>query len=373
MEQLVSIPRANQQSHFLGLDLFRATAILLVMFSHYANNVSFWLQYSPHWRTFTSGTIGVDLFFVLSGFLVGKLLLDIIEKSPDFENFFIFLVRRWLRTVPLYYLWLVVLLFMFPKRLDVAWYYVPFMQNFSWPMVGPEYFFSVSWSLTIEEWFYILFGGALIGSAVISSRRVAVGCCLLAFLAIPFILRMTYPGFATPGAGWSQTVVFRLDGIAYGVVMAVLYRRKHWIFLWPKTCLAIGISAILTQWAGLLPLSYWATVCFQPIIFAAGAALCLPAALRLPPPPRSIAWAIRTTSNQAYGLYIIHITILVDVIQPMWWRQEIPVELAIPAAIIIPFVLSYLSYKYFEAPILLRRPSQTFSARGRAAASPVTP
>src|ERR1700744_4520851 len=94
----------------LGLDLFRSVAILLVLFAHYTNNISFWMGYAPPWKVFFSGDVGVDLFFVLSGFLIGRLLLEIADTAASFENLWIFLVRRWLRTLPLYFLWLVFLL-----------------------------------------------------------------------------------------------------------------------------------------------------------------------------------------------------------------------------------------------------------------------
>src|ERR1035437_3385980 len=99
------------------------------------------------------GSIGVEIFFVLSGFLIGGILFREIDKGNSFVKTLInFWIRRWFRILPLYY---AVLLFKF-IAIDhsIGWnilYYFAFLQN---NFYGINYF-SVSWSLVVEEWFYL--------------------------------------------------------------------------------------------------------------------------------------------------------------------------------------------------------------------------
>src|SRR5262249_49323302 len=153
-----------------------------------------------------------------SGFLIGGLLVEIIERDPGMRSWMIFLVRRWMRTLPLYLLWIVVLLItLWPRELrHTAITYLVLLQNFAWPMVPGS--FAVSWSLTVEEWFYLLFSGLLLVLATHNKHHAVVLACAV-FLLAPFIARLFGP------AEWEsmrKVVVFRLDAIAYGVVMAWL-------------------------------------------------------------------------------------------------------------------------------------------------------
>src|SRR3954451_24714128 len=96
-------------SRNLGLDLVRAAAISLVVVAHFGGTVIFWSGHEMTSALGSTGFFGVELFFALSGFLIGGLLLDIIERDPGLGAWGRFMVRRWLRTLPLYLLWLAVL------------------------------------------------------------------------------------------------------------------------------------------------------------------------------------------------------------------------------------------------------------------------
>ena len=78
----------------VGLDVVRSLAILLVVFSHYVRNVSFWFGAAPPDRVYWSGDLGVDLFFALSGFLIGRILLDIAARDPSWRNAAVFMLRH---------------------------------------------------------------------------------------------------------------------------------------------------------------------------------------------------------------------------------------------------------------------------------------
>ena len=141
-------------SRLRGLDLLRAAAILLVLMSHYMGFVS-------HAPTFgvvgKVGWAGVDLFFVLSGYLIGNQLLAPAARGEPLalKTFF---VRRLLRTLPNYYVVLAVY-WLFPGRplggssMAEPWRFLTFTQNFG---LAYGQTFTHSWSLCIEEQFYLL-------------------------------------------------------------------------------------------------------------------------------------------------------------------------------------------------------------------------
>src|SRR5262249_35394349 len=148
-----------------GLDVVRAIAISGVLVAHFTAAVAVLMAATPPFLLMRLGA-GVELFFALSGFLIGGLLLDI--KEPSLRAWIIFMIRRWIRTIPLYLAWLTILLIIWPPQQDLMGHavkYVTFSQNLFWKMSDP--FFAPSWSLAVEEWFYLLFAATFIGLPVV--------------------------------------------------------------------------------------------------------------------------------------------------------------------------------------------------------------
>ncbi|WP_460836153.1 acyltransferase family protein [Massilia agri] len=164
-----------------GLDTLRALAVSFVVLHHYVLFVSD----APTFGWVGSiGWVGVDLFFALSGYLIGNQIFAAM-KSPGGFSLKHFYARRLLRTLPNY--WVVLALyFLWPAfRGDAPllplWKYASFIQNFA---LEPGSAFSHSWSLAIEEQFYLLLPAvALIGAACRGSLRLAWTGILLAFIA----------------------------------------------------------------------------------------------------------------------------------------------------------------------------------------------
>ena len=136
------------KSRLVGLDIARSVAILAVVLAH-----TRYLLDAPGRYEFLSlsGKIGVELFFVLSGFLIGSILLRSFEESLSFRMLVRFWSRRWLRTLPAYFAVLIFIWLVF-DRFDLL--YFLFLQDL---VVGDWDLLPVSWSLVIEEWFYLLF------------------------------------------------------------------------------------------------------------------------------------------------------------------------------------------------------------------------
>ena len=150
----------NEKEKIFGLDLLRCLAICAVLFAHTFYLLPFSIQAeSIVLRCF--GFIGVEIFFVLSGYLVGKILINLFSNNPvNFRTTFYFWIRRWFRTLPNYYVALMASagLFYFSHKFFVFsepsnLLYFIFSQNLFTSHPG---FFQNAWSLSVEEWFYLL-------------------------------------------------------------------------------------------------------------------------------------------------------------------------------------------------------------------------
>lgn len=143
----------DTENRIFGLDILRFIAIIFVMINHAG-------RFFPeaYIKYYTSVIYdGVGIFFVLSGFLIGGFLLKQMEKAPfNFKELKEFWYKRWSRTLPNYYLYLIILL-LIPFYSPVLEKIIPnffFLQNM---MTKPENnFFGWSWSLSVEEWFYLI-------------------------------------------------------------------------------------------------------------------------------------------------------------------------------------------------------------------------
>jgi peptidoglycan/LPS O-acetylase OafA/YrhL len=191
----------------LGLDMLRALAITMVFVGH---------GVSLHGLPILGelGT-GVDLFFVLSGFLIGRIYF-LSQRDPTF-TLWAFWQARWWRTLPPYFAALAIYALAMPyySHEPIAGYYALFVQNFV-GMVG----FNASWSLCVEEHFYLLL--PLFGCAVerFGDRRQLRWLLPVAFLT-PLALRVgTLALLDDLPSGWFWMTHFHCEGLIAGVWLA---------------------------------------------------------------------------------------------------------------------------------------------------------
>lgn len=237
-----------QHPRIFGLDILRTIAILLVLLAHTIPAIGKTNIITT--VSFFSGVIGVELFFVLSGFLIGTILIKM-HNQDDVTNFHsikIFWIRRWFRTLPNYYLALIgfaILFYLGTKEFIFSTSYglsfIVFLQNF-FTFEFTNYFFGVSWSLAVEEWFYLLFPLFLFfGQFIFSNKKKSFLFVTFSFILIPLITKifLAQTNYDIPwDAGYRKIASIRLDAIGFGVLTAYikyyyqnLFESKRSVFL----------------------------------------------------------------------------------------------------------------------------------------------
>ena len=241
-------PRSN------GLDNLRALAIALVFMYHYMVFVSGEPTFG--WAS-SVGWVGVDLFFVLSGYLIGNQLFAglIARRELSLSRFY---ARRALRTWPVFWLVLAAY-FVFPSAMGgkpppALWKFLTFTQNFQ---LQPGTAFSHAWSLCIEEQFYLVLPLAILLAVKVGSSRIQAWLLLLALLitgiSARWILWNAY-GLESTGqiAGYYPNVYYatlgRFDEFLPGIAVALVknYHPLQWQRLMARGAALFGAGVVAT-------------------------------------------------------------------------------------------------------------------------------
>ncbi len=361
----------HAQARSFGLDVARLLACSLVLLAHLT--AVFVPQFGGTTPVFLllSGYWGVELFFVLSGFLIGRLLFAIAETDPTPRGWLIFMVRRWMRTLPLYFFWLIVLPLALPLPAHLGTKLLMFAtmtQNLAWPMPSDGWF-AVSWSLSIEEWFYLLFSVALLSAVALTRSRRSIWAVIGLFLVVPAIARLLHPETPDFEHDIFHVVLLRLDAIAYGVALARLQVQGCALFRYPVTAFLLGVALIAAFWIQAadhpwLPLNGSQYMLVQMTGGSVGLCLLLAGVAALRTRLRPLAWFVGMGSRLSYGIYMMHLTIITAV---AWFavghnkNNWFILEVSLPLMVLLP----YLSYRLLEAPIMACRPAQRRSVPAR--------
>lgn len=330
-----------------GLDIIRAFSIWLVLLQHGGININ---GLAP----LKIGGIGVEIFFVLSGFLIGGILFREIDKGNSIlQTLKIFWIRRWLRILPLYY---AVLLFKF-IFIDHSigyniLYYVFFLQN---NFYGIDYF-DVSWSLVIEEWFYLFTPIFLLLATKFLKSDKKVFISMITFISCVIIFRTIYVIKGNiPYEGVNGNVPFRFDSLFIGVVFAFTKHKKWKLYDVANSMTVFVIGVIL--FVGYI-FYYWTlaypenriNILLFPRTFGF---FILPLAISLTIPyisninfdinknllTKLFYFFVNITSILTYSIYLIH---------PFIYSLRYNLLISI----LITYLISWIIYTYFEKPIL---------------------
>lgn len=357
-------------SHLPSLDGLRGLAVLLVV----PHNLRL-LTDPTDWGTrlltmvLDRGWIGVQLFFVLSGFLITRILMQTSAASNYYSGFY---ARRGLRIWPLYYSALLILLMVLPA---IGWlprhdaskdiYFWLFLSNFvqPFPHGGPD--LPHFWSLAIEEQFYLLWP-LLIRHA--TPQRVIQLCMGVALASGGIRLAMLLHGV-------SADIVYirtpcRIDALALGAAAAALLamprtstwltQRRHLLWVMPVLCLLAGAAVsggyrqygLMSQTLGysLLALGCAALILG---VTAADQGWAPPGLTTLRSP-----W-MRRVGRYSFGMYVIHVPLGTLVMAPlakhMGWQTHPSAVLQcayVGAGVLLTYGLAALIYHGFERRFL---------------------
>lgn len=361
----------TSDNRVFGLDLLRAIAVLTVLVGHSLNHGT-----PPGWLVrilSPQGVTGVEIFYVLSGYLIGHILLRSaltgqLHSRADVIDFW---KRRWARTLPLYFFFLVVYMrFDYHGILEVKqiWPFFLFLQNLAWPTPP---FFLHSWSLAVEEWFYLLLPLVFVLSRrVMKSNRAAMLCTAIIFVLVPTACRIMMALKVSEWGGFDQyvrsIVLCRLDSLFIGVLCAYVRVTHPAAFagiarFWPfSLCAVLSLAGILSINAGLISDNLVARVVYFPLLSLSIACL-IPAATQLKSTGISVLDVfVSHTAKVSYSLYLGHIVMLTTMLGIMDFFGWKALGIASTAWLYVGFALLYygfanLTYAFIEQPYIQLR------------------
>ena len=241
---MINILRIKLNSNRIyGLDILRALAILFVVARHFRHLLPKVIDKYSNYIVFD----GVTIFFVLSGFLVGGILIKLLnEKKISSKLILNFWIRRWLRTLPNYFFILIILIILnsiFNNNFHAYKYknYFFFSQNL---FSEHPHFFPEAWSLSVEEWFYLLvpiiiyiliktFNITVNKSVLITVFGVIICVTIFRYIKYSFLTIDEISNLTTIADRTFRKQVFtRIDSLMYGVFGAYLY--FYFNYLWNK-------------------------------------------------------------------------------------------------------------------------------------------
>ncbi|HNA27245.1 MAG TPA: acyltransferase [Nitrospira sp.] len=322
-----------------SMDLLRAAAILLVILAHTV------LSYGapPSLAPLQFGGSGVDLFFVLSGWLLGgQLFKELVRDGRvDVRRFWI---RRWMRTLPAYYsvlLLSVIQRYITKDNVNFPWQYFVFVQNYDFPLQ----FFSISWSLCVEEQFYLLIAPIVALSVSFGPKRTT--SILIAMLVLPLLFR------SLGWYGYTEETHVRIDCCVVGVLLA--YAQRCYPLVW-------SILTKYAKWAAAVALIGYVLVYvsrYQEWSYVANPDKLLLAAI-------FASWVILANASRewretlyfpgayhvatrSYALYLVHPEVLALLKR---LSTTIPFPIYLSLAVAGSLLVAEMLYRFIEKPFM---------------------
>ncbi len=346
------IAGGEHRDRIVALDGLRGLMTIFVVASHYFAEV-------PHGlRIFGFGWIAVDMFFVLSGYLVGRLIL---EKGHHGNFLRVFYIRRICRTLPVYFVCLTVILGLI-ALCDPAWSaaqhalpnwtYAVFLQNAVTAATGNvgAHWLAPTWTLALEEHFYIV---VPLFFAAVPRRHLAMALTALVVGAVAYRAAITLTDVASPLAALSL-LPGRADSLAFGLLAALAVKKGMFVdarinegLRVVPLLLLLAVFGVLVAFGEHSP----AFVIFGHLLVSAGCAAFLLMLVRGAPEARRFhGSALRFWGHNSYAIYLTHLPVaglmhgLLLAAEPDMAdaRQWLVTLAAIPVCLVVSRVLTRL-------------------------------
>jgi len=328
--------------HYWPLDFYRFFAALIVSSAHFFVTIN-----GSAIAEYTS-ILGVELFFVLSGFVLAPQLLRV-QESPA-KHIKIFLIRRWMRTIPPYIvaLTLASILFGYGDAVNLV-KFLTYTQNLVTDSSSPN-FFPLAWSLSIEEWFYILTPLLILVISKIYKNKANL---LYTGISVVILMSAIRLGF-NDGLNWGEeirrSVLFRIDAIFFGLIAYLILDKINIKYL----IVSLIASSFFLIYVGITPSVLFNSVLMQNLflpvcsIFFSSILLLLTFIDFGSQKTKKIA---KFCADISYAMYLFHIFFINFFIH---FSDNIIVSFIAYISALITFC--YLFFFLFERPILRSRP-----------------
>jgi len=360
--------------HIPELDGIRGIAILVVLFSHFGSTATGKTVNLGRilGELFGLGWVGVDLFFVLSGFLITGILLVSKGSTGYFKNFY---ARRTLRIFPLYFLYVFVFfhvalpvgrLLHYGENIDTSgeiwyWLYLPNWWNGSGHSISYLIHF---WSLGIEEQFY--FTWPLI---VLIANKKALKIICLTLIVISPVLRFIFTYNSLPPLFLYNFTPFRMEPIALGALVAILVTEDEISILVARTMKYLWIPALLgfaamslhsgTTSLGAVSISRFGYTCVD-LTFASFVFFVAQSVRQ----NREVGFLrnplLRSCGKYSYGMYVLHMPIVIFLAVPLAYlfsriHMDPPIARVVVAIAVgtgLTYGAALISWNVLENPFL---------------------
>jgi peptidoglycan/LPS O-acetylase OafA/YrhL len=351
--QILKIDTTNR---VFGLDLLRALAILFVFFGHGA-----FLYFKAYPEIYRFDLIdGVDIFFVLSGFLIGSIIIRLMERRGFSVNELkFFLLKRWIRTIP-NYLWILIWIVLlssftnYPFKHDtISWKHFIFIQNLFYPHPG---FFPEAWSLAVEEWFYLVFPISMFFLLKKLNIKRALLFSIM-YMIFTSLLYKYYKSLQFEPSGYNYDVYFRkiviarIDSIAFGVLAS--YIKFYYSSIFTKYKFYFLVAGLLGIWlVSNIDATKFYLIFFSSLL-SFSVSLCIPWFDSLNNYPKYFGNLILYLAVISYSLYLVHLSLILIPIQSFIdLNSKYQTFIGYCLYVIISMTLATLNYRYIEFPIL---------------------
>jgi peptidoglycan/LPS O-acetylase OafA/YrhL len=346
-----------------ALDGVRAIAVLLVVWSHFpyvagsAVSLSIW-KVGQALRT---GYVGVDLFFVLSGFLITRILLNELKRTGEisYRNFFI---KRVLRIFPIYYLCIAIFALCFAWNRDLLFSLSSYTFNWYKPFHPEPIALEHTWSLSVEEQFYLLWP-PLIAVLPYMLRGMTTGFIIPALsIVIALAISAHFESVLAANIIYMSTAT-RMISLSLGAYLAVMESSGRVLKAWQSiSILAAGAAVLLLDNVarGMHVIApggfYWsvALLGYATLCCGAVAAMIFPGGKIVSAAKRVLTLRpIRYIGKISYGLYLYHLLILFLLNIAPFQTDGVGTSVwLLSAAAVLTFAVAHLSYRYIELPLL---------------------